>query len=57
MHCGGCANRVKNVLLNIKGVKEVSVSLEKKEAFVISKAPLNMDKIKQAIDDLGFTLV
>ncbi len=57
MHCGGCANRVKNVLSNIKNVKSVNVSLEEKKATIISSKELNLDEIKQAIDDLGFKIV
>ena len=56
MHCGGCANRVKNALSALKGVKSVDVSLENKMATVISKQALNESEIKQAIEDLGFSV-
>ena len=54
MKCGGCANRVKNALSSVKGIKHVDVSLENKCATFILKKDISNDEISKVIDELGF---
>ena len=56
MKCGGCANRVKNALSLIKGVKHIDVSLEDKCATFKAKNITN-EEIEKAITELGFKVV
>ena len=55
MHCEGCKKRVENVLNNL-GLKNVIVSLEKKEAKIESDT-IDLDNVKKCIKDLGFKVL
>ncbi len=57
MSCANCAGRVKIALEKIEGIKTVSVNLDKMEAMVISKGKINLDEIKETINNLGFTIL
>lgn len=52
--CEGCCNRVKNAFKEIKGVKKVDVSLEKKEAIITYKKELTNELVTSIITNLGF---
>lgn len=54
MVCNGCENRVKNVLSNLDGIKEVIA--DHKQGLVTIKSNLEIDKnvIYEKIEDLGF---
>lgn len=54
MHCMGCVSRVTNKLKDIKGVTDVVVSLENKNAFLSSKKEIDDRVIIDAINTLGF---
>ena len=54
MKCGGCANRVKNALSNIKGIKNVEVNLEEKKATFKLKKDISNEEIENTINELGF---
>ena len=54
MKCSGCANRVKNTLEDIKEIKKCNVNLANKEAIITHKKEIDNDKIKNAIEALGF---
>ena len=55
MSCMACVAKVKKTLSDLKGIYEVKVSLENKNA-TIQYNPDNivLDKIKQAIDEIGY---
>lgn len=55
MTCNHCATSVKNAILEIDGVKEVSVNLEQKNAVV--DGDYDKDKIKEAISKAGYKVV
>ncbi len=56
MHCEGCSNRLEKVLNNLEGVSTASVSLEDKKANIeFNEDLINIDNIKEAIEDAGFT--
>ena len=54
MNCWGCANRVKNALSSVKGIKHVDVNLENKCATFKLKKDISNDDISKVIDELGF---
>jgi len=58
MKCLGCANAIHNVLNSVDGVVQNQVLLEEKQAIVYTKssAHVDEDKLKEVIDDLGFTV-
>ena len=55
MSCMACVAKVKKTLSDLNGIYEVKVSLENKNA-TIQYNPNNiaLDKIKQAIDEIGY---
>ncbi len=57
MACTGCENRIKNVLQDINGVKEVNASHEKKTVNVILDTPVDENIIKKAILNLGYEVI
>jgi copper chaperone CopZ len=55
MSCVSCAARVKRALKGIEGVKEVEVSLERREAIVqFSPEKVSPERLQTAIDGLGY---
>lgn len=57
MKCEGCANRVKNSLKELKGIKKIDVILSNKEAIITYKKELSNDDINRKITALGFSVV
>ena len=56
MHCENCAARITKALENTEGVSNVSVSLENKEANLTLNDGNDLEKLKEKIEDLGFTV-
>lgn len=56
MHCASCANNVERAVGKIKGIKEVSVSVLTKKAFVEGEN-INKDEIKKAIENIGYKVI
>ena len=54
MKCGGCVNRIKNVLSSIPEVKSCSVSLEDKKAELVLNRDIDNSIIVIKIENLGF---
>lgn len=54
MHCEGCENRIKNVLSTFEDIKEVDANHSTKEVKIKSDKELDLNSIKEAIEDLGF---
>ena len=54
MKCSGCANRVRNALSDIKGVKKIDVNLEEKYAIITYKKDLDDSLVTTKIEALGF---
>ena len=57
MSCKHCSNKVKLALKEVEGVKKVSVSLEKKEATILSINPLEKENLKKVIEELGYQVI
>jgi copper chaperone len=57
MHCGGCENRVKNAVGDIKGVKSVTADHEACKVSVEFKKDVDeavVTQVKEAIERLDF---
>lgn len=55
MHCAGCSTRLEKVLNNLDGVETAKVSLEEKKATIkYDETKINIENIKEAIEDAGF---
>lgn len=55
MHCAGCSTRLEKVLKNLEGVETAKVSLEEKKATIkYDETKINIENIKEAIEDAGF---
>lgn len=57
MMCGGCENRVKNVLGSIDGIQSIEADHTTGIVKIISKEEIDMNMIIEKIDDLGFEVV
>ncbi len=54
MKCEGCVNRIKNAISGIKGVEDITLSLENKElTFTVKKDKL-VQEVMEKIENLGF---
>lgn len=56
MHCTGCENRIKNALSEIDGIKEVTADHNNGKVSIKVNSKVNIDEIKERIDDLGFNV-
>lgn len=54
MHCNGCENRVKNSLSQIDGVQVVKADHNNGTIAIKANSKINIDEIKEKIEDLGF---
>ena len=55
MHCVGCSTRLEKVLNNLEGVETAKVSLEEKKATIkYDETKINIESIKETIEDAGF---
>lgn len=56
MQCEHCKMRVEKALGAIDGVIDVEVSLENKNAIIETNKDIEDKNIKEAVEDLGFTV-
>ena len=55
MHCAGCSTRLEKVLNNLEGIETAKVSLEEKKATIkYDETKINIESIKETIEDAGF---
>lgn len=58
MKCNHCVGNVKDVLTeDITGIEVLEVSLEGKYAIVDMQDSVDIDKVRELIEDLGFQLI
>lgn len=57
MVCGGCENRVKNVIENIEGVKNVKADHNTGKVTVTSNDEVLESIMREKIEDIGFEVV
>ena len=55
--CGGCENRVKNALKAMPEVEEVVASHIDGTVVIILNKDINVDILKEKIEDLGFEVL
>jgi copper chaperone CopZ len=55
MTCGGCQLSVEKALARVRGVKKVTVSLERNEA-VVDGEGLDRDALVAAVSDAGYDI-
>lgn len=59
MTCGHCVNAVTEELLTIMGVTDVAIDLVEggdSTVSVTSTEPLDLDRVKEAVDEAGYEL-
>lgn len=57
MSCGHCSMAVKKALGQIEGVEKVEVNLEEKTATISSTTSLDINILKEIIDDEGYEFI
>lgn len=57
MMCGGCENRVKNVLKEIDGIEDVTADHNTGIVTIVSNKEISMEIIKETIEDIGYEVV
>jgi periplasmic mercuric ion binding protein len=56
MHCQNCKDRIEKNIPFEKGVKDLTVDLEKKEVTIVfNPQKTSIEKLKKAVIDLGYT--
>ena len=56
MMCGMCESHINEVVRKTADVKKVASSHTKGETVIVSEQPLDIDKLKAAIADTGYTV-
>ena len=54
MKCNGCIKRIKDSLKEINDIKKIDYNLEKKQIILISNKALDIENIKNIINNLGY---
>jgi len=56
MSCNHCVAAVKNALKQVQGVNEVTVSLQNGEVAISHSVPVDMNVIRDRIEDAGYEI-
>lgn len=54
LKCGGCANSIKNALMELEGVQDVTVDRDIETVNVTGDDSLNLNMVKQKLHHLGY---
>lgn len=57
MHCNSCAKRIEDTLKKNKDIKKVEINLNTKEVLITSTNELDINNIKEAINNLGYNVI
>lgn len=57
MVCGGCENRIKNVIKNIDGVQNVMANHNTGKVTITLNKDVKKEILIEAIEDIGFEIV
>ncbi len=57
MVCGGCENRIKNALEEIKGVEKVEADYKTGIVKILANENIDRKAMKDTIEDIGFEVV
>jgi copper chaperone len=56
MSCGHCVSAIEQALAGVDGVSDVKVSLEENQATFEERTPVDMNAVKEAVEDAGYEL-
>ena len=56
MMCGGCENRIKNALSEIKGIEKVVADHTTGKVIVTSNNEISKEIIEETIEDIGYEI-
>lgn len=56
MVCGGCEKRVENALLSLNGIEKVVANHQNNTVLITASNELNIEEVKEKIEDLGFEI-
>lgn len=54
MACGGCENRIQNVLKNIEGVEKANADHNTEKVTINISKDISKEILKDAIEDIGY---
>ena len=57
MSCGHCVKRVKDALLELEGLISADIDLDTQTAVIDSTGEVSDEKIKFALDDVGYEAI
>ena len=57
LECTGCEKRIQNAVSIVTGVKEVKANHESGTVVIIAKNGVDVEEIKNKINDLGFEVI
>jgi copper chaperone len=57
MTCDHCVRAVTTELIMLDGVRSVDVNLPEGAVTVVSEAPIDLEDVREAIDEAGYLLV
>jgi copper chaperone len=52
--CNGCMNSIKNALLKINGIEEVSIDLDQELISIHSQSPIDREKVVRSLEKMGY---
>lgn len=56
MNCNHCIDKITRFVGEVEGVKNIQVSLESKSVEVEFESPANLEMVREAIEDAGFSV-
>ena len=57
MSCNHCVQSITEALKNLKNIKKVNIDLEKEIVEIEYRKNINLDEVKEIIEDLGFDVI
>lgn len=57
MRCNSCAKRIEDTLKKNKDIKKVEINLNTKEVLITSTNELDINNIKEIINNLGYNVI
>ena len=57
MHCEHCAKKVSDAIVKVDGNYKVKVNLKSGEVTITSKNAIDIDNVKENVNETGFTFV
>lgn len=57
MKCDGCANNVKEKIMSLSGISQVTTDLEKKHAHIEADRLFTMDELNAPLEETSYAVV